>query len=89
MVHLLQLLAMVLPLFLPPLNMTNRGECLESAASWLLLPGMTNTTVDWLMGSPLIHGTQGGTVNGSISYFYRHTSIIFNRDGSLREVNRR
>ena len=89
MVHLFQLLAMVLSLFLPPLNMTNRGECLESAASWLLLPGMTNTTVDWLMGSPLIHGTQGGTVNGSISYFYRHTSIIFNRDGSLRHVTRR
>ncbi len=89
MVHLLQLLAMMLSLLLPPLNASNRSESLEKATSWLIMPGMTETTVCWLMGSPLIHQTQGGTVNGSISYSYRHTSMIFDGSGSLRQVTRR
>ena len=89
MVHLLQLLAMVLSLFLPPLNASNRSESLEIATSWLITPGMTETTVRWLMGSPWVYQTEGGIANRSISYTYRHAYIIFNRDGSLRQVNKR
>ena len=86
MVHLLQLLAMVLSLLLPPLNASNRSESLEIVTSWLITPGMTETTVRWLMGSLCIYQTEGGTANRSISYSYRHAYIIFNRDGSLRQV---
>ncbi len=89
MIHLLQLLVMMLSLFLPPLNASNRSERLEIAASWLITPGMTETTVCWLMGSSLVHQSEGGTANRSISYTYLHASIIFNRDGSLRQVTRR
>ena len=84
MVQFLRLLGLALPLILPSLNASDRCECFEFAVSWLLLTGMNETTVKWLMGNSYL-----GQIEGQfVSYSYRNTVSRFDRKGNVTSIYR-